>query len=226
MFKNYKVVVSGASDQLGEMLIKAFLDNGAFVIGLNSKNTNVISEKYRLIECNLIIAEEREKAFSVIEKHFGNSIDILVNGSPFKKNLDLRLLTQQEFDENFIVSLFSVIDISRKLYPMLRKADSGNPSVVNIASSASRSNDISNGLENLCAQSMIKLTRMMAGSYDSVRCNSVSPARMKRKEECQDIVNTILFLCSNEARFITGSDFLIDYGETAKNGAKLESKND
>ena len=49
---------------------------------------------------------------------------------------------------------------------------------------------------------------------------------MENTEDYQSIVDTVLFLCSEDGGFITGTDILIDQGKSAKNSARLESKND
>lgn len=224
MFSNYKVIVTGVAGLLGSMLARAFLNDGAFVIGIDKTDAEINGDRYCFIKYNFEVPDESGTLCNTVNEHFGGSLDILINALPVQTEIDLQYVNGQEFNQYIMTSLFPVIDVNRKMYPMLRRTESGNASVVNIGSSISRSNDISTGLECLCSQALIKLTRMQAGSYDGVRCNSVSPICPQDVRTCQDIINTIFFLCSEDAMFITGTDFLIDYGKSAKTDVRLETK--
>lgn len=223
MFNNYKIVVTGVSGILGEKAAKAFLDRGAFVIGIDQKEPSVESDRFIFLQHCFLNDSETDSVCSKIENCFNGAMDTVVNAAPMDGNVDLRKISKKEFDEYLCQKLYSVIDINRKLCPMLKKSESGNPSIVNIGSSESRSNNIASGMKSLCSQALIKLTRIQAGSYDGIRCNSVSPADGKDNTELQSVIDTVLFLCSEDAGFITGADFLVDYGVSARNGARLES---
>ena len=226
MFDNYKVVIIGISETLGNMLVRSFLECGAFVIGADKSEPDFKSDKFRFIRFNSEDVQETEALCKEINDCFSGHLDILINALSLHIDVDLLEVNAQIFSSCFSAQLFNVIDINRKLYPLLRESETGNPSVVNIGSSSSRMNSVDVGLECLYSLASIKLSRIQAGSYSGVRCNSISPSRMENTEDYQSIVDTVLFLCSEDGGFITGTDILIDQGKSAKNSARLESKND
>lgn len=224
MFKDSRVIITGVSSFLGDMLARAYLKQGAHVIGIDKNDSRLETEKYHFVKYDFANDDSAELICDAVRLHFDGTLDILVNVLHMQESSELQTVTCREFKEYFTESLYTLIEMNRKLYPMLLKSEQGNPSVINIGSASSRNNTMNSGLECLCAQAVIGLTRMQAGYYDGVRFNSISPIWPQDLENCQDIINAVLFLCSNDASFITGSDFLLDYGETAKNAARLEPK--
>lgn len=224
MFKDSKVIITGVSSFLGDMLARAFLRQDAHVIGVDKSDSGLETEKYHFVKHDFVNDDSLESICDAAREYFNETLDILVNVLPMRESSEIQSVTGREFKEYFMESLYASIDMNRKMYPMLLRSEQGNPSVINIGSANSRKNTIDSGLMCLCAQTVIGLTRMQAGYYDGVRCNSISPVKPQDLETCQDIINTVLFLCSKDASFITGSDFLLDYGESAKNAARLESK--
>lgn len=226
MFNNNKVVVFGVSSILGEMLARTFLNEGAFVIGADESKPDLESDHFKFIRFNPKEVQSPETLFKEINDYYSGQLDILINVSLFNSIIDLQKVTYREFSNSFSAQLFNIIDINRRLYPLLQASKSGNSSIINIGSANSRSNSMSTGLECLYSLALIKLTRIQAGSYDGVRCNSISPLRTENRKICQSIINTVVFLCSEDARFITGTDFLIDEGKSAINNVRLKSKDD
>ena len=224
MFKDSRVIITGVSNLLGDMLARAYLKQGAHVIGIDKNDSRLEAEKYHFVKYDFVNNDSAEIICDAVRLHFDGTLDILVNVLHMRESSELQTVTLREFKEYFTESLYTLIEMNRKLYPMLLKSEQRNPSVINIGSASSRNNTMNSGLECLCAQAVIGLTRMQAGYYDGVRFNSISPIWPQDLETCQDIINAVLFLCSNDASFITGSDFLLDYGESAKNAARLEPK--
>lgn len=224
MFKEYKVIVTGASTVLGEMLVKTFLSQGALVLGIDKTDSCIKDDHYRFIRHAFVSTASAESVCAVAKSYFEGSLDILINIMPGQEYGNLQSVSGKDFAECLTESLFPTIEMTRELYTMLSNSEQENPSVVNIGSSYSRNVTMSSGLECLCAQALISLTRMQAGFFDGVRCNSISPVKPENPDICQDIINSVLFLCSRDASYITGADFLLDYGESARNAARLEAK--
>ena len=159
-------------------------------------------------------------------------IDILINCAG---GACARIMGRQEefkdmpievYDFGLDINLRGVIYMDQVVMQQMAKQNSGviihlgsisgmEPSPTNISYSASKSALI-NGVTPSLAQ--------YGGKYN-IRVNCVSPgpvltrpamANMKtllgRAAEPQEIVDLILYLCSDKAAFITGSNFLIDGG--------------
>ena len=228
MFKDYKVVITGVSEMPGYLIAEAFLNRGAHVIGIDQAESVVHDSagRFLFIRDDFKDQESTEGVCRAIANRFGNSLDILVNSPCAHKDIDLRTVDLKSFEDYLRITLFSVIDLNRRLYPLLLNSEHGCPSVVNIIASSTRTNISSTGLDSLCSQALIRLTRMQAGSYDGVRCNSISSMNTEIRGNCETLLNTTLFLCSEDAGYISGTDILIDGGKTTKNGAKLTQGQD
>ncbi len=155
--------------------------------------------------------------------------------------------TQEDIDRVYAVNVKGVYNSLRACVPIMKSTGGGV--ILNISSIAA-----SVGLPDRFAYSMSKgavasMTLSVARDYlaDSIRCNSISPARVhtpfvdgfiaenypgKEKEMFEElsktqpigrmgtpeeIANLALFLCSDEAAFITGVDYAIDGGFTTLN---------
>lgn len=160
------------------------------------------------------------------------SIDILINcaGGACARILgrheEFKDMPIEVYDFGLDINLRGVIYMDQVVMQQMAKQNSGviihlgsisgmEPSPINISYSAAKSALI-NGVTPSLAQ--------YGGKYN-IRVNCVSPgpvltraamANMKtlmgRAADPQEIVDLILYLCSDKAAFITGSNFLIDGG--------------
>ena len=130
---------------------------------------------------------------------------------------------------------------AKYMMPLLRRADSG--SIINISSTAALVGYP--GFISYCAakgavRSMTKAIAIAAQDRgDKIRCNSVHPGDIETPMQQafehreaieiprgvlpkgalgapQDVASMVLFLASEESRFITASEFVVDNGATAR----------
>ncbi len=161
-------------------------------------------------------------------------IDILVNNAgvphlailPFTKMIDAHHVFQ--------INYFSQLLIIQGVYPLMKKSTS--PSIINVASIAGIDGEVGNAVYGASKAAMILLTKVLSKEFASlnIRVNAVAPGltltdfadkmgnkakdsminssvkhRLAKPEE---IVNSILFLASEDASFINGQILRIDGG--------------
>ena len=189
--------------------------------------------------------ETAEKVFDEAVAKFGG-VDILVNNAGVGWNTKslgymeaVDALSDEAWHEVMTTDLGSAFFFSRRAIHEMRKRGGGT--IVNVASVAG-----SQGLMDAhayCAAkgAMINLTRSMSIAYaaENIRVNTLSPGftdtaliapalnvhddaikpilnPMKRAGEPEEMAAALLFLSSDECRFCTGANLVVDGGQASK----------
>ena len=238
--KNKIVLVTGTSRGIGKEIAKTYLQNNCTVIGISSnrKSSNVIkNKKYFHFFCDLENFKEIKSTINQVLKKF-KKINIIIN------NAGITLEEEEKFEKNFInfkktlnVNLVSAYAIT-KLIIKKRKISS----IVNISSIGGILGFPSNPAYQASKAGLIGLTKSLArdyGTYD-INCNAVLPGYFKTKMnkksyqnsrkrklrsnltilgrwgELKELVNIVVFLSSDSAKYITGQSIVVDGGISAK----------
>ena len=171
-----------------------------------------------------------------------NKIDILVNNAGIAIIKPLEETSEEEWDKTIDVNLKSVFLGCKTFLPDMRKQKSG--SIINISSIAGLVGLSNCSAYNASKGGVRLLTKNIAVEYGdfNVRCNSIHPGFMatnmndpkviaergrdinaltdaiplKRMGTAEDIANCALFLASDESVYVTGSEYTVDAGLTAK----------
>jgi NAD(P)-dependent dehydrogenase (short-subunit alcohol dehydrogenase family) len=164
-------------------------------------------------------------------------LDILVNNAAIARHAPLTETTDELYDETMAVNLKGTFLACRAAVPVMIRRGGG--SIVNIGSVAGI-RDAGTGQTAYAASKagQIGMTVELAGSYgrDNVRVNAVLPglvatpmqqasgsigddirARLNllgRLGDAWDVANTVAFLCSDQASYITGVVIPVDGGAT------------
>lgn len=157
-----------------------------------------------------------------------------------QKDLDVVNIDLDEWDRLMNVNVKSVLLGSRFAIPHMIKAGGG--SIINTASMAAFAADTLRSAYGASKAAVVNLTRYIAEQYgkDSIRCNGVAPgliltpaAEKNLPEEVRDIFMkfnalpyhgeaddigyTVLFLASDESKFITGQTIQVEGGHYIAN---------
>ncbi len=164
-------------------------------------------------------------------------LDVLVNNAGISRDHVLWKMSESEWDEVVDVDLKGVFNYLRAAAPVLRQQKSGK--VVNVASINGLRGKA--GLANYAAakSGLIALTRVAARELgpSNINVNAVAPgwvdtpltrkfpaevraqalreSALGRIGTPEDIAEVIFFLCSEQARHITGQVIVVDGGQTA-----------
>lgn len=175
-----------------------------------------------------------------IEKY--SKIDILVNNAGIAIIKPLEETSEEEWDKTLDINLKSIFLGCKTFLPSMREQKSG--SIINISSIAGLVGLANCSAYNASKGGVRLLTKNIAVEYGefNVRCNSIHPGFMatnmndpkvvaargrdinaltdaiplKRMGTAEDIANCALFLASDESVYVTGSEYTVDAGLTAK----------
>ncbi|MGE7601700.1 SDR family NAD(P)-dependent oxidoreductase [Peribacillus sp. NPDC097675] len=186
--------------------------------------------------------ESIRNAIETTVESFG-TITVLVNNvglTNLHKDLDVVNLDLDEWDRLMNVNLKSVLLGSRFAIPHMIKAGGG--SIINTASMAGLTGDSTRSAYGASKAAVVNLTRYIASQYgkDHIRCNGVAPGliltpaaqnnmpqavldifakfnALPYHGEADDIGYTVLFLASDESKFITGQTIQVEGGHYMAN---------
>ncbi len=218
-FEGKVVVVTGGAQGIGACIREQFEKEGAIVEVIDL-------QKGDHFQGDLSRKETIEEFVSyVIGRH--GKIDCLINNAlPLMKGINE--CTWEEFQYALSVGVTAPFYLSKLFAPYFAKG----ASIVNISSSRDRMSQPQTESYTAAKGGIAALTHAMAVSFSSkVRVNSVSPGWIDtaytvyegpdasqhpagRVGNPLDIANTVLFLCSEKASFITGENICVDGGMT------------
>ncbi|MBR3349868.1 MAG: SDR family oxidoreductase [Solobacterium sp.] len=218
-FEGKVAVVTGGAHGIGLCVAEEFKKQGAKVEVIDIREGNHYQgdlSKKEVLE---------EFADYVIGKH--GRIDYLINNAlPLMKGIDA--CSYEEFQYALAVGVSAPFYLAKLFAPYFAPG----ASIVNISSSRDRMSQPQTESYTAAKGAIAALTHALAVSFASkVRVNSVSPGWIDtsyrvyegpdafqhpagRVGNPLDIANTVLFLCSEKASFITGENICVDGGMT------------
>ena len=167
-------------------------------------------------------------------------LDILVNNAGIYRAHNVEETTSDEWDQVMDINAKGVFLGTKHAIPAMR--DAGGGSIVNISSVAGLVGSRATSAYNASQGAVRLLTKSTAIQYasDGIRANSVHPGTIEtpmtegfladpsmrqdrmdrtpigRLGKPEDVAYGALFLASDEASFMTGSELVIDGGRTAE----------
>ena len=186
------------------------------------------------------IKQSEEMITSLINKH--KYIDVLVNNARAGKRTEPLKETEENWQLTTDVSLKAPLFLSQTFINEINKNNS-NASIINISSVAANTVCNESATYHITKSGLENLTRYLAvfGGGKGVRVNAIRPGfivqdehrdrflcddnisyrnlaefchPLKKAGTSDDIANSVLFLCSDYASFITGQVLTIDGGLT------------
>ena len=239
MFKysNKTAVVTGASRGIGKAIATTLANNGMQVIGIatSEKSLDAIRDIKNIIPfcCNISDEKSIEDLYAFV-KEYSSNIDILVNNAGIHMDNILLRMKTEEWKKVLDVNLNGPFYLTRILLKDMIKNKRGR--IINISSisgtdgnkgqsnySASKGGLLAftkslakevgkrNITVNCIAPGIIE-TDMIFDLSDTVKTDYLRRIPLKKFGKPEDISKMILFLCSDEASYITGQTFYIDGG--------------
>lgn len=230
-------VVTGAGRGLGRATAERLRRDGFDVIAVDRDATAAqataaaIGGEWR--QCDVTDWASVDALAASIER-----CDALVNNAGIWHFHSLLDSTPEQIDSVLAVNITGVLSCSRALVPKMIEAGGG--SIVNLSSGAAWTNSPGVGVYPATKAAVISLTKQMAIEWGEhgVRANAVGPGLivtegtqqnyqgerrveraknipMRRVGEPRDIADVISFLCSDDARYVSGQTIYVDGGVTA-----------
>ncbi|MGC9153587.1 MAG: glucose 1-dehydrogenase [Vulcanisaeta sp.] len=241
-FSNKVVLVTGGTRGIGRAIAEAFLREGARVAVTYAKSDDKARELEKMgilaIKCNVASRDDVKRAAETVRDRLGD-VHILVNNAGVMYLMPLESYNEELFDSMINVNVKGIIYTTLELLPQLKKTKGV---IINIASNAGIGTAFEGTTYYAITKAaVIILTKRMAfelGRY-GIRVNAVAPGWVETDmttanrtlEEIErvkalvrsrtmlgmtgvpsDIANVVLFLASDEARYITGQTIVADGG--------------
>lgn len=246
-FSGKTVIVTGSSSGIGEGIARRFAKEGANVV-LNSRSEDDLKNVAADLDQDRVLifagdVSDRDFCDRLIAetvRRFGG-LDTLVNNAGIGAFGPLENASDDDIDKVFAINVKGVLYLSRAAIPHLRKTKG---SIVNTSSVSGIGGDWTLPIYNASKGAVTNLTRSLALGLgkDGVRVNAVLPSLTRsdmsqgileqkavmdrfmdriplgRIGEPDDIAGPVLFLASEDAKFVTGANLPVDGGVSASNG--------
>ena len=240
-FKNKIVVITGGSRGIGKFLVDEFLRRGSkvFTNSRNRQTTQRLNKIKNLTCINADFLTDKDIKFFIHELKNVSKIDILINNAGINEIDTIDNYSEENWKSLQQVNLHAPFYLISKLAVKIKKSKFGR--IINVSSIFGSISKEKRSAYSATKSGIIGLTR--GASLDlakyKVLVNAVSPGfvdtqltkrilnkdqiesiktqiPLKRLASPEEIVNLILFLCSESNSYITGQNILIDGGFTIK----------
>ena len=217
----------------------ALTDVRAEVGAALAETLNADGHRARFVPLDVTSESQWEAAVARVTGRFGPPTVLVNNAGIYARRL-IEDTSPAELDRMMEVNVKGVFLGIKAVLPAMRAGGGG--SIVNLSSVAGIIGSAISSDYNASKGAVRILTKCAALQYakDGIRCNSVHPApidtdmgwqampageiRERRLQEiplgrmgtADEVANAILFLASDEASFVTGSELVVDGGLTAQ----------
>ena len=237
-FKNKKILITGATGGIGNALVKKFVSLGGDVLatGTNTGKLDEIKKNFSNIKVKKFDISEHSRIEEFIENVYLElgGLDVLINNAGTNvDNLSLRM-KDEEWKKVIDINLTSTFLLSKHAIKKMLKNKFGR--VVNITSVVGHTGNL--GQSNYAASKagIIGMSKSLAIEYakKNITINCVSPGfivsdmtmniaekvklyltsriPMGKLGTGEDVSNSVVFLSSEEAGYITGETIHVNGG--------------
>ena len=238
-FTGQKVLITGATGGIGSKTAELFSKQGAIVglCGRNKDKLNDLSSKLPnksfIFPCDLSNIEEVEKLFETADTEMGG-IDVLVCNAGITKDTLAMRMPNDDFENVINVNLKATFILNREAIKKMMKRKYGRivniSSVVGVAGNPGQANYVASkagmigmsksiamevatrGITVNCIAPGFIETPMTDVLTDDQKNKILSGIPMGKMGQAEDIANSIVFIASKEASYITGQTIHVNGG--------------
>lgn len=234
------VIVTGGSRGIGRAIVDLFVAQGSQVLTCGrGARPDDLDPAVEWVQADVSRAADARLVLQRAEQRFGR-VEVLVNNAGVQLEKTVLETTDDDWDEVMGINARGTFNLCRAALPGMLE---GGGVIVNVGSISGLAADPSMAVYNASKAFVHGLTRSIAVDHGpQVRCNAVSPGWImtamaedgfamaadptKAKHDAlarhpvgrfgqpQDIAETVAWLASDAARFITGQCIVVDGGLT------------
>lgn len=236
--ENKKVFVTGAAGSIGQAVCHRFAEEGAMVAGVDrikpsGNSLNIVANLSE--ESSLTLACE-----TVLDKW--ESVDVVVHCAAMSDLASTTEVDHGVFSTLMTTNVFSTMQLASHFVPGMKRQGQGvfllvssitgtvgAPGMASYAASKGALHTVAKTMALELAPFQIRVNSLSPASIDTPMLrekfaqqddpekalkNNIARHPLGRLGTPQDVANLALFMCSDEASWITGSDYRIDGGAT------------
>lgn len=238
-FTNKNVVITGGSTGIGLATAKAFINAGAsvWITGRNVDNLQKAEKEINSQKLKTVVSDTSNLAeITLLEKAIaesGSKLDVLFLNAGIAVFAPIAQATESDFDAQFNTNVKGAYFTLQKLLPHL----ANGASVLFTSSTVATATNIGTSVYSATKGALNKIAQIAANELAErkIRVNIVSPGptstpgfdkvtegadkdlfaaatALQRMGTPEEIAKTILFLASDDASFVTGTELLVDGG--------------
>ena len=238
-FENKNVIITGGTSGIGLATAEAFLKEGArvWITGRNQDTLIHLQKQINNDRLNIVHSDTSSllgiASLSELISSLDINIDVLFVNAGVAKFQPLAIATEEDFDNQFNTNVKGAYFTMQKMLPFLK---SGASIIINASTNATAS-ALGSSIYAATKAAVIKIAKVAANELASqkIRVNIVSPGptltrglegavpnealdylasltAVQRLGVPSEIANAVLFLSSDEASFITGTELVVDGG--------------
>ena len=237
-FKNKKIIITGATGGIGNALVKKFLslDGEVLATGTNSEKLSELKKEFPTLNVLKFDISDHSKIEEFIENAATQlgGIDVVINNAGITRdNLSLRM-KDEEWKKVIDINLTSTFQICKYSIKKMLKGKYGR--IVNITSIVGHTGTLGQANYSASKAGTVAMSKSLAIEYakKNITVNCVSPGFIKSKMTDniiesmkavltsripmnrlgtgEDVSNTVAFLSSDQASYITGETIHVNGG--------------
>ncbi len=237
-------LITGAGTGIGKATAERMSADGAHVIaGIIGEKERTVANNFTQRILDVRLQSDWDAALADCREQFGG-IDILVNNAGLLIEGTAEETSDATWDKIFDINLKGLFRGCRAVIPQMRQRGGG--AIVNLASIDALSGAIGHLAYSASKGGVTALTRSLATDHavDNIRVNAVCPGTITtpmvekmfkdtgdidaarnasiakhplgRLASAGEVASVIVFLCSNDASFITGQSVSVDGGRSIR----------
>ena len=237
--KNLNIILTGATGVIGNSILDKLISAGSKVLatGTNEEKLKIIQQKYKnlnVLKFDISDHKNIDKFVEDCSSILSNRIDVLINNAGVTHdNLSIKM-KEEEWKRVIDINLTSTFLISKNVIRKMIKSKSGK--IINITSVVGHSGNIGQANYAASKAGIIAMSKSLALEYGkkNITINSVSPGfiisemtnkisldhtellksriSLNKFGKPEDVANTVAFLSSNLADYITGETIHVNGG--------------
>lgn len=238
-FKNKNVVITGGTSGIGFATAKAFINAGAnvWITGRNADRLQKAAETIGSPKLRTVVSDTSNldgiASLEEVIAESGIKLDVLFLNAGIATYAPIEHITEADFDAQFNTNVKGPLFTLQKLLPHLVDG----AAVVFTSSTVASASGLNSSVYSATKGALNKLAQVAANELAGrkIRVNLVSPGptetegldgvvtpeikdylatvtALQRLGSPNEIANTVLFLASDNASFITGTELLVDGG--------------